>query len=181
MTIAALLSALGILIPMFAPKYVLPPASYTLASHVPTFVAMFISLPVAVFVALITGLGFFFAGYPVIIVLRAFTHVIFATIGSYILSKKPNILNSKTSGFLFALGISLIHALSEVVIVSLFYMGGDVSQLYYESGYFVSVFLLVGVGTLIHSMLDFAIALFVWRPVQNVLPIPANVKLRKLQ
>lgn len=181
MTIAALLSALGILIPMVAPKYVIPPASFTLASHVPIFIAMFISIPVAIFVATVTGIGFFFGGYPIIIVFRALTHIIFAVIGSYILSKNPNIINKKSRGILFSLLISLIHGVSEVIIVGLFYMAGTADTLYYERGFILSVILLVGLGTVIHSMVDFTISVMVWRPVQKVLPIPANVKISKPQ
>lgn len=179
MTIAALLSALGVLIPLVAPKYVLPPASYTLASHVPIFIAMFISVPVAIIVAVITGMGFLFAAYPVVIVVRALTHVIFAAVGSYILSKTNKILNNRISGFLYALLISLIHAVAEVIIVTLFYLGGNVDVLYYDKGYLFSVVLLVGVGTLVHSMVDFSIALAVWKPIQNILPIPANAIVSK--
>jgi len=142
MTIAALLSALGVLIPLVAPKYVIPPASYTLASHVPIFVAMFISVPVAIIVAIITSVGFLIAAYPIIIVLRALTHIVFAGIGSYILSKRSNILSNKLSGFLYSLFISIIHGICEVGIVSLFYLGGNVDALYYDRGYLFSVVLI---------------------------------------
>ena len=44
LTITALLMALAIMIPIMMPlKVVIPPASYTLASHVPIFLAMFLS------------------------------------------------------------------------------------------------------------------------------------------
>lgn len=43
LTISALLIGLGILIPMVMPKIVIGPASFTLASHVPVFIAMFFS------------------------------------------------------------------------------------------------------------------------------------------
>ena len=71
MVIAALLCAIGIVIPMFAPKIILEPASFTLASHVPIFIALFISPPVALAVSVGTTLGFFFAGFPIVVVLRA--------------------------------------------------------------------------------------------------------------
>lgn len=178
MTIAGLLSALGILIPMIAPRFMLEPASYTLASHVPIYIAMFISLPVAVFVAIVTGIGFFI-GFPLVVALRAFSHIFFVVIGAYVLSKNKNILNNKVSAFLFVFIISLIHAVSEVIVVSLFYLGGDVSEIYYEKGYFFSVIVLVGIGTLIHSMLDFIIAALVWKPVHKVVSIPVNVNFNK--
>ena len=59
MVIAALLCAIGILIPIVMPKIEIGPMSFTLASHVPSFLAMFISLPVAVAVSLVTAVGFF--------------------------------------------------------------------------------------------------------------------------
>ena len=73
MTFAALLTAIAILIPSIMPiKLIIPPASYTLGSHIPLFLAMFISPWVAAFVILASSLGFFMAGYPIVIVFRAF-------------------------------------------------------------------------------------------------------------
>ncbi len=178
MTIAGLLSALGILIPMIAPRLMFEPASYTLASHVPIYIAMFISLPVAAFVAIVTGIGFFI-GFPLVVALRAFSHIIFVVIGAYVLSKNKNILNNKVSAFFFVFIISLIHAISEVIVVSLFYLGGEVSELYYEKGYFFSIIVLVGVGTFIHSTLDFLIATLVWKPVTKIVSIPVNVSFKQ--
>ncbi|NLJ30821.1 MAG: hypothetical protein GX424_04340, partial [Clostridiales bacterium] len=43
MIIAALLIAIAIIIPMFFPKIIVGPASFTLASHVPVMIALFIS------------------------------------------------------------------------------------------------------------------------------------------
>ncbi len=34
----------------------------------------------------------------------------------------------------------------------------------------VSVVLLSGVGTVVHSMVDFAIALLIWRPLRKIAP-----------
>jgi niacin transporter len=39
------------------------------------------------------------------------------------------------------------------------------SQAYYAKGFIVSIVLLVGVGTLVHSLVDFAIASFIWKPL----------------
>ena len=51
MVLAALLSAIGILIPIIMPfKITIEPASFTLASHVPMFIAMYISPVVAIIV-----------------------------------------------------------------------------------------------------------------------------------
>ncbi len=178
MSISALLCAIGIIIPMFAPKILIPPASYTLASHVPVFIAMFISPVVAIFVALITGFGFLFAGFPLVIVLRALTHVIFAGIGAYFLKKNKNLLQKQNSSIVFAFIISLVHAICEVIVVTIFYWGNNVTDIYYQKGYLVTVVGLVGVGTLIHSMIDFGIAIMVWKPIQRIVTIPVSVRLK---
>ena len=155
-TLTGLLIALGIVIPMFSPlKIVIEPASFTLASHVPVLIAMFISPFSALAVALGTAAGFFWGGFPIIIVLRALTHVIFALAGSLYLMKNKNILSKPIRLRAFSLIIALIHGLCEVAIVTAFYFSKS-NQLskYYEHGFFQSVILLVGIGTVIHSMID---------------------------
>ena len=109
-TIAALLSAIGIVIPMFCPKIVLEPASFTLASHVPVFIAVFISPVVAIAVSLVSAVGFLFAGFPLVVVLRALSHLVFATIGALILKKSPNALQTMGKSALFGFFLSIIHA-----------------------------------------------------------------------
>lgn len=178
MTIAALLSALGILIPMIFPSIRLEPASFTLASHVPVFIAMFISPTVAAFVAAVTTFGFFIGGFPIVVVLRAMTHLIFALIGAFILKHNNHMFSTIKGTALFSIVISLIHGLAEVAVVTYFYQVSSMSALYYEKGYLISVILLVGVGTIVHSLLDFSIALFVWKPLQQVISIPANARIK---
>ena len=176
MVIAALLCAIAIIIPMFVPKIYLPPASFTLASHVPIFIAMFISPPVAVVVAIGSTIGFFFAGMPLVIVLRAMSHLVFVLVGSLILKKSPNIMASFESAALFGLFLSLIHAVCEVAVVTWFYFGNSLAQVNYEHGYLFSVVLLIGLGTVVHSMIDFSIAILVWRPLTHVIQIPVIAK-----
>ena len=171
--IAGLLSAIGILIPMFAPKIVIEPASFTLASHVAIFIAMFISPEIAISVALISSFGFFIAGFPLVVVLLALTHLIFATTGAFVLKKHNNILLSPKTMIPFALLISILHAVAEVTVVSLYYLGTGASMSMYY------IFGLVGIGTIIHSLVDFSIALLVWSPLQSVITIPTNAKIRK--
>lgn len=178
MTIAALLCAVGIIIPMFAPKILIPPASYTLGSHVPIFIAMFLSPTVAITVSLVTTIGFFISGFPLIIVTRALTHVIFASVGAYILKKNKHVFKNMGTTFLYSFLISLLHAIGEVIAVTFFYTGGEISAMYKEVGYLVSVVGLVGVGSLVHSMLDFSLAVIVWKPLQNIISVPSNVRLK---
>lgn len=180
MTIAAALSAIGILIPMFAPKFILEPASYTLASHVPIFIAMFLSPYIAISVALISAMGFLLAGiFPIAVVLRALSHIVFVVIGSFMLKKNPKLLSTVKGTVMFSFLMAVIHSVSEVTVVTLFYWGNNMSSAYYDKGFLFSVILLVGVGTVIHSMIDFSIAYAIWKPIQKVVNISVSVSGRK--
>lgn len=176
LTVAALLVAVGILIPMISPvKLVLEPASFTLASHVAIFIAMFISPLVALTVALGTAIGFLLGGFPIIIALRALTHVVFAGVGSYLLLKRPDILQSTIKTQLYSFFIGVLHAICEVAIVSVFYFGGEMTTAYYTQGFLQSVFVLVGAGTIIHSMIDFTLAHVVWKSLMSRTSFAATV------
>ncbi|MFU0832327.1 MAG: Niacin transporter NiaX [Oscillospiraceae bacterium] len=176
MTIAALLCAVGIVIPMTFPKIWVGAASFTLASHVPIFLAMFISPAVAVTVALGTTLGFFLSGLPLVITLRALSHVIFVTIGAMFLKKHPMVMAFSAGNLLFGMVLGMIHALSEVIVVTYFFFGGQLSSATYSSGYVTSVLLLVGLGGFIHSMVDFGLSIAAWKPISRVIRIPVNAK-----
>lgn len=171
LVVAALLCAVGILIPMFSPiKITIEPASFTLASHVAIFLAMFVSPSVAVAVSVGTTLGFFLAGFPITIVMRAASHIIFAIAGSLYLQKHADaaLHPSKPANLLFSFLIGVLHGLCEVLIILPFYFGGSMAA-YQAKGFFVSVVLLVGIGSVIHSMIDFAIASVIWAPLRQAL------------
>jgi niacin transporter len=154
--IVALLIVIGVMIPMFSPvRLVSEPASFTLAIHTPIFIAMFIS-PLAAFAVVVgTTLGFFIGSYPSVIAARAASHVFFAVWGAWYLRRKPRILSSfwKTQAFSFVIGI--IHAWAEVAVVGFFYMNGDTADTFYTAN---AVWLLVGLGSLVHGMVDFVVA-----------------------
>lgn len=171
MITAALLCAVGIVIPLFSPiKIVMEPASFTLASHVALFVAMFISPFTAAVVTVGTTLGFLLGGFPIVIVARAATHIVFVLIGAVVVKKKPDILSSLWLSQVFSLGLGVIHGLCEVLVVTPFYFSNAMSAAYYSGGGYVrAVLLLVGVGTVVHSMVDFIIARLVWKPLQKAL------------
>ena len=179
LTISALLIAMGIIIPMVMPRITIGPASFTLAIHVPVFIAMFISPVVAIAVSLGTGFGFFLSATP-IIALRALSHLIFAVIGAVILQKHPEILINKEGKFtllngklqLFNVGIGVIHSAAELVVVSVFYTMGNLPGTYYTAGFMYSIFLLMGVGGLIHSLVDFSIAYFLASTLSKHVDIP---------
>lgn len=163
LTTAALLTALAILIPQVMPKIVIPPASFTLASHVPIMIGMLISPAVAVIVALGSTIGFLISGLPIEITFRAATHVIFALVGSLFLWKHRDY----THGIkfqIFNVVIALIHTLAEVAIVYILLTTGF-SHL--DGRNLASLLLILGIGGFIHSLIDFNIAIFIARGINR--------------
>lgn len=177
MVIAALLIAIAIIIPLFFPKIIIGPASFTLASHVPVMIALFISPMVGLAVALGSTLGFLVAGFPPVIVIRALSHVFFVMTGALLLKYKPDLLRTPLRLTLFGLLLAAIHAVGEVAAVVVFYLMTAGSLESIKGGFGYGVLLLVGVGTLVHSMVDFGIALFVWRPLLHMIRFPVNARI----
>ena len=64
----------------------------------------------------------------------------------------------------------------EVIVVAGFYFGGSLGEQFYQNGFIMSVLLLVGVGTIAHSMVDYAISVLIWKPCQHVIRIPVYAK-----
>ena len=154
LTATAVLIAVGILIPMVAPRIVIGPASYTLASHVAIFVAMFISPSVAVGVTLGTTIGFFFGGFPLVIVFRAASHIIWALPGALYLSRTDKFSISWVRLRVFSFVIAIVHGIGEVAAVAIFYLGAG-----FPSGVgLVWIVSFIGLGTVVHSMVDLEIA-----------------------
>ena len=169
MCVAALLCAIAILVPMISPvKIPLGPMSFTLGSHVAIFIAMFISPAVALTVELGATLGFLLAGFPPVVVLRALSQVVFVAI-------KPAVMKNGLSIFLFGLVMGVIHGVLEAVVVTAFWFSGMTME-----GTFVSTVLgLVGVGTVVHSMVDYYLALLIWQPVSRAAKLPASFTFSK--
>ena len=164
--LSALLCSIGIIIPTFSPyKIILEPASFTLGSHIAIFLAMFISPSVAFTVSVGTTLGFLLGGFPIVIVFRAATHVVFALTGALLLRKNPTLIKTPAKTVLFALGIGIIHAVCEVFVVMPFYFGNNMASAYYAKGFMISVLLLVGLGTVVHSIVDFTMSIIIWKAV----------------
>lgn len=163
LTVTALLTAIAIVIPMVMPiKILIEPASFTLASHVPIFLAMFFSPGIAIAVSLGSAVGFLLASFPIVVVLRALSHVVFAYVGAkYLVNRREQVLRSPLKSTIFSLLIGCLHGAAEMLVVSMFFFGLIPGSSYSE-GFFLAVFLLVGVGTIIHSMVDFLISQFVW-------------------
>ncbi len=160
MSITAMLIAVGVLIPMYSPvKIMLEPMSFTLGSHIAIMIAMFVSPLSALGVALGTTAGFYLAGFTLPVVLRALTHVVWAYAGALYLKKHPDLFQSPVKTFVFNLAVAIVHAVLEVIIVMPLYTGYDASQLFYL------LFVLVGIGSVVHSTVDFVLSLAVWKAV----------------
>ena len=164
MCVAALLCAVAILIPMVSPiKIQIPPMSFTLGSHIANFFSMYLSPGIALALELGATLGFFLAGFPPVVVLRALSQVVFVALGAYMLTKKPSILDRASGVLWFGVATGVLHGVMEAVVVTAFWFSGMTME-----GTFVSTVLgLVGVGTLVHSLVDYYLALLVWRPVSR--------------
>jgi niacin transporter len=170
-TAAGLLIAVGVLIPMISPlKLIIEPASFTLASHVAIFIAMFISPGMAATVAVGVTAGFFLGGFAPVIVLRAASHIVFAVAGAIYLKTAGQGGISAVALRIFSFCIGLLHAVSELFVVSVFYFGGSLREDFYRQGFIISVLLGVGVGTVIHSMVDFEIAHVVRLALRKYIP-----------
>lgn len=92
-------------------------------AHAAIFLAMFISPKVAAAVCLGTTMGFFVTT-PLIIAARAATHIIFALVGALIIRRYPNIMESFVAGIGLNLGLAVLHALGEVIVVAPFFFSG---------------------------------------------------------
>lgn len=161
---SALLTTLGILIPLVMQppfKIVLEPASFTLASHVPVMISMFISPVSALIVSIGTALGFLLSGMPVVIAVRALSHIVFALIGAYIIKIKTISPSEHKKLVILCLVLAVIHGVMEVIVTLPFYFSGALSEGFYTSSFGYGIVLLVGVGTMVHSCLDFIITVFV--------------------
>ena len=154
LTATAMLIAVGVLIPMIFPRVIIGPASYTLASHAAIFIAMFISPSVAVGVTLGTTVGFFLGGFPLVIVFRAASHIIWALPGAFYLSKIDKFNISWVKLRLFSVMIALVHGAAELGSVILFYFG----TAFPENFNLPWLLAFMGLGTVLHSMVDLEIA-----------------------
>ncbi|MBP1736635.1 MAG: Substrate-specific component NiaX of predicted niacin transporter [Oscillospiraceae bacterium] len=169
LVLAALLVAIGIMIPMTFPKLIIPPMSFTLASHVAIFLAMFISPSVAVIVSLGTTVGFVFSGLPIDVWCRALSHVVWAFAGALWLQKHPDTLTKPLSSTLFCLIIAVVHGALELLVIVSLYFGGlsSMTEKITNAG-FLFVFFLVFAGSVVHSSIDYILANLVWVPLRKV-------------
>ena len=100
---------------MFSPiKIILETASFTFASHVPIFLAMFISTQTTILVTIVAAIRFLFDGFPLPIVLRALSHLLFVVIWSIYINKNKSTIYEKKKSLVYSFVISVVHAVGEV-------------------------------------------------------------------
>ncbi len=169
LVVSALLTALGILIPLVMQppfKILIEPMSFTLASHVPVMIAMFVSPMSAAIVAVGTALGFLLSGMPLVVAIRAFSHIIFALVGAWLV-QSGKIKNSFMSLSILAVITGLLHGVFEMISVLPFYFGGSLAQGFYDTSFAYGIVGLVGFGTFVHSIIDFIISVLIVKALKR--------------
>lgn len=170
--IAALLSALAIIIPVLMPfKIVLEPIfSATFASHVPGILAMFVGPFAVVGTAIGSAIGFIMCGLGPWVAARAFLHLVFGFVGYHLIIKKYNI-------FLVIAATGILHAVSEMIVglVSLPFVAiPDRGALFY-------ILVSIGCGTFIHHCIDFAVSLVILGGLKSARLISGTVNYKSLK
>lgn len=167
--IAALLSALAILIPMVMPfKIVMEPIfSATFASHVPGILAMFVGPFAVIGTAIGSAVGFIFCGLGPWVAARAFMHMVFGLLGYYLVQKHFNV-------FFIVFLTGIIHAASEMLVglVSLPFVATP------DSGALFYILVSIGCGTFIHHCIDFAVSLVVLGALKSARLVSTAVNIK---
>lgn len=163
LVVSSVLSALAIAIPFVfrgTPLQIyIPPIQYsaTAASHVPSMVAIVIGPSASALVGLASTFGFLATLGPVIAA-RAFIHVLFAIPASIYVLRGGSYTKA-----LVLIGLP-IHAVGEgLVVYSLGPIFGVVKGAAEVAGIWVAL------GTVVHHMIDSAIALAVYRVIRPML------------
>ena len=79
------------------------------------------------------------------------------------MKKFPETLENSKTSWIFNFVVAIIHAIAEVLACVLFYAtsGTNVENMFYV------LFVLVGFGTIIHSMVDYTLALAVYKVLRK--------------
>ena len=103
--------------------------------------------------------------------MRAASHLIFALVGAVLIKRYTDILDKPLACISLNGGLALIHGLSEVLVVAPFFFSGymfTTAQL--DSDFIMSVVVLVGLGTVVHSFVDCSISVLLWKCVRSTVP-----------
>lgn len=170
LVIAALLTALALVIPMFMPlKLVLEPIySATFASHVPGILAMFVGPFAVIGTAAGSAIGFIQLGPWV--VLRALSHMIFGLCGYKMIKSKWNI-------FLVLVLTGLLHAGAEMV-VGLISIPFTVAP---EGGVLKYILVTLGCGSFIHHCIDFTISFVIFYALKSAKLLTTEINFKRLK
>ena len=143
LVISAMLTALSVVIPLLPlPKIIIEPFSATPASHLPAILSMFISPYVCVCTSIGSAVGFLIALGSPVIALRAFSHIIFTLVGFVLIKRNVKL-------WLVLPVTMLLHGASEAVVAMIY------------GSAFLKIWMTVGVYTMIHHCIDFAISMVV--------------------
>ncbi len=170
--IAALLTALAILIPVLMPfKIVLEPIfSATFASHVPGILAMFVGPFAVVGTAFGSAVGFMICGLGPWVAARAFLHMVFGLIGYRLIKKNYNI-------FLVIFITGILHAVCEMTVglISLPFIATP------ARGALFYIVVTIGCGTFIHHCIDFVVSLVILGALKSAKLITGTVNYKSLK
>lgn len=136
MVFTALLISLSIVIPLTFGFLVIQigPFTATLASHIPMFLSMFLGSLSSAMVGIGSGFGFFITK-GVYVGARAFMHSIVGACGAYLI--KREVPYAKV-----VIGTSFLHGILEALVVIPFGIT------------FKSILITVGLGTILHHLVD---------------------------
>lgn len=174
LSLAALLTALSILITYSPLKLYLPFFTLTPGAHVPTMLAMFTEPWVIIMTVIGSCIGFFMtipAPNSIIVVLRAATHLVFAMWGAREIKK------GKMNMFLIILITGLLHSLTEGLVV--YFLTPIV--LPDNDTLAITAAMVAFFGTFTHHIIDSAITAPILAALgrSKVIHIPQNFKLRR--
>ena len=96
--------------------------------------------------------------------MRAASHIFFALLGAWYLKNHMDTLSNAASFLTFNFVCALIHAVAEVLACLLFYTTTSMPNI----DLVYVVFVLVGGGTIIHSIVDGYIALYIYKAIPGL-------------
>ncbi len=102
--------------------------------------------------------------------------MVFPGLGAWYQQNQPDPLTTLAGQLTFSGLLGIFHGLLEVAVVTPFFYAGGLSAATYTSGFLIAIVLLVGVGTVIHSMVDLAIAHWIWRMITPGMAVKTSVR-----
>ncbi len=104
-------------------------------------------------------------------------HLPVMTVGAYVLKKYPEFVHQKVKIQIFNFILGIFHAGLETLVVYAFYSLGFANI---EQGALLNFLLLIALGGLVHSMIDFNLALGLGNVLSKAFPIDIFDKAKNL-